>query len=89
MKSGYTLLAKNNMNPQKGVTMEYRSLGRTGVPVSNLCLGCMNFGWKTAEAESLEMIDKAVNSDINFLDSRKTLLNGLYWSKSFDLLLRY
>jgi hypothetical protein len=29
--------------------MEYTSLGRTSVQVSSLCLGCMNFGWKTDE----------------------------------------
>lgn len=56
--------------------MEYRSLGRTGVPVSTLCLGCMNFGWKTAEAESLDIIDKAINSGINFLDTANVYGRG-------------
>lgn len=31
--------------------MDYRSLGRTGVKVSPLCLGTMNFGWKTPPEE--------------------------------------
>jgi len=49
--------------------MEYRSLGRTGVKVSPLCLGCMNFGWGTEEAESIQIIDRAIDAGINFLDT--------------------
>jgi aryl-alcohol dehydrogenase-like predicted oxidoreductase len=56
--------------------MEYRSLGRTGILVSNLCLGCMNFGWKTAEAESFDIIDKALDSGINFLDTANVYSRG-------------
>lgn len=48
--------------------MEYRSLGRTGVQVSMLCLGGMMFGGRTEEAESLEIIDHAIEEGINFLD---------------------
>lgn len=46
--------------------MEYRSLGRTGVKVSSLCLGCMNFGWGTEEAASIQIIDRALD---DFLDN--------------------
>ena len=56
--------------------MEYRSLGRTGVLVSNLCLGCMNFGWKTAEAESFEIIDRALAGGINFIDTANVYSRG-------------
>jgi len=49
--------------------MEYRNLGRTGVKVSTLCLGCMNFSDKTPEAESIEMIDAALEKGVNFLDT--------------------
>ena len=49
--------------------MEYRSLGRTGVQVSIQCLGCMMFGGKTAEAESMDIIDRAIDREINFLDT--------------------
>ena len=49
--------------------MEYGSLGRTGVQVSKLCLGCMMFGWRTPEEESVAMIDRALDAGINFLDT--------------------
>ena len=56
--------------------MDYQSLGRTGVPVSKLCLGCMNFGWKTPEEESLDIVDKAIDSGINFLDTANVYSRG-------------
>jgi aryl-alcohol dehydrogenase-like predicted oxidoreductase len=56
--------------------MDYLSLGRTGVMVSNLCLGCMNFGGKTPEAESMDIIDTAINSGINFLDTANVYSRG-------------
>ncbi len=56
--------------------MEYRSLGRTGVMVSSLCLGCMNFGGKTPEAESMDIIDKAIDEGINFLDTANVYSRG-------------
>lgn len=49
--------------------MEYRSLGRTGVKVSSLCLGCMMFGGKTTPADSAAIIDRALDAGINFLDT--------------------
>lgn len=49
--------------------MEYRNLGRTGVKVSPLCLGCMMFGAKTEPEESYRIIDHAIESGINFLDT--------------------
>jgi len=49
--------------------MEYRSLGRTGVQVSPLCLGAMNFGDPTPEDESIRMIDAALDGGINFIDT--------------------
>src|ERR671917_796274 len=54
--------------PQGGV-MEYRSLGRTGVKVSELCLGCMMFGGRTGEEDSFGIIDRAIDAGINFLDT--------------------
>jgi 1-deoxyxylulose-5-phosphate synthase len=49
--------------------MEYRSLGRTGVLVSPLCLGTMNFGAPTPENESIRMLDRALETGINFIDT--------------------
>src|SRR6476469_111142 len=48
--------------------MEYRSLGRTGLLVSPLCLGAMNLGGPTPEAESLRIVDTALDGGINFID---------------------
>jgi aryl-alcohol dehydrogenase-like predicted oxidoreductase len=49
--------------------MEYRSLGRTGVMVSPLCLGAMNFGGPTSAEESVRIIDRALEAGINFIDT--------------------
>jgi aryl-alcohol dehydrogenase-like predicted oxidoreductase len=49
--------------------MEYRSLGRTGVQVSEICLGTMMFGQKTDKAESIRMIDYALSRGLNFIDT--------------------
>ena len=40
--------------------MKYRSLGRTGVQVSELCLGCMTFGDKTLPKDAYSIIDRAI-----------------------------
>lgn len=49
--------------------MEYRTLGRTGVMVSPLCLGAMNFGGPTPEEESIQIIARALDAGINFIDT--------------------
>ena len=49
--------------------MEYRPLGRTGVRVSSLCLGTMNFGAPTPEEDSIRMIHKAMDAGVNFIDT--------------------
>ena len=49
--------------------MEYRTLGRTGVKVSPLCLGAMNFGGPTGEEESIQIINTALDGGINFIDT--------------------
>ena len=56
--------------------MEYRSLGRTGVKVSSLCLGCMMFGRKTDEAASMDMVDHSIGSGINFFDTANVYGRG-------------
>ncbi len=49
--------------------MEYRHLGRTGLRVSPLCLGTMNFGPQTSEPDSHTIMDAAHEHGINFFDS--------------------
>src|SRR3990172_5038817 len=56
--------------------MEYRLLGPSGVRVSPLCLGTMNFGGATAEADSIRMIHQAMEAGINFLDSADVYNRG-------------
>src|SRR5512139_3166501 len=49
--------------------MEYRLFGRTGVKVSPLCLGTMNFGNPTDETDSIKIIHAALGAGINFIDT--------------------
>ncbi len=49
--------------------MQYRHLGRSGLKVSHLCLGTMNFGPETPEAESFQIMDRALDLGINFFDT--------------------
>jgi aryl-alcohol dehydrogenase-like predicted oxidoreductase len=49
--------------------MEYTQLGRTGLSVSRLCLGTMNFGPQTTEADSHAIMDSAHENGINFFDT--------------------
>jgi aryl-alcohol dehydrogenase-like predicted oxidoreductase len=49
--------------------MEYTHLGRSGLSVSRLCLGTMNFGPETSEADSFTIMDRAHEHGINFFDT--------------------
>jgi aryl-alcohol dehydrogenase-like predicted oxidoreductase len=49
--------------------MDYTQLGRTGLKVSRLCLGTMNFGPHTTEEDSFTIMDKALDLGINFFDT--------------------
>jgi aryl-alcohol dehydrogenase-like predicted oxidoreductase len=49
--------------------MKYKNLGRTGLKVSRLCLGTMNFGPKTTEQDSFAIMDRALDQEINFFDT--------------------
>ena len=49
--------------------MDYRYLGRSGLQVSPLCLGTMNFGSQTREADSFVIMDRALDAGINFFDT--------------------
>ena len=49
--------------------MDYTHLGRSGLSVSRLCLGTMNFGPETSEEDSHEIMDRALELGINFFDT--------------------
>ncbi len=49
--------------------MEHTNLGRTGLLVSRLCLGTMNFGPETSEEDSHTIMDRALEEDVNFFDT--------------------
>jgi aryl-alcohol dehydrogenase-like predicted oxidoreductase len=53
----------------KGGTMNYRKLGRTGLKVSPLCLGTMQFGWTADEETSIDILTAAFEAGINFIDT--------------------
>lgn len=49
--------------------MKYTNLGRSGLSVSRLCLGTMNFGWTTEEPDAHAIMDSALERGINFFDT--------------------
>jgi aryl-alcohol dehydrogenase-like predicted oxidoreductase len=63
---------------EPGVATEYRSLGRTGVSVSGLCLGTMMLGaWGTADHdECIRIIHRALDAGINFVDTADVYAGG-------------
>ncbi len=52
--------------------MEYRTLGRCGLKVSELGLGTMTFGHSTDQAEARRMVDLALDAGVNFFDTANT-----------------
>ena len=56
--------------------MEYRRMGRTGLKVSEICLGTMTFGHGTGEAESRRIVDAAIGAGVNFFDTANSYGEG-------------
>ena len=56
--------------------MQYRNMGRTGLKVSEVCLGTMTFGHGTDERASEEIVDLAFDSGVNFFDTANTYGDG-------------
>jgi aryl-alcohol dehydrogenase-like predicted oxidoreductase len=56
--------------------MDYRLLGRTGVRVSPLCLGTLNFGGPTPDAEAARIVHAALDAGVNFVDTADTYHGG-------------
>ncbi len=49
--------------------MQYAKLGKSGMKVSRLCLGTMNFGPQTDEQEAFSIMDAALDAGVNFFDT--------------------
>jgi aryl-alcohol dehydrogenase-like predicted oxidoreductase len=73
------------IRPTRGsIVMDYTRLGRTGLEVSRLCLGCMSYGepargnhaWTLPEAESRPFLRKALDLGINFFDTANVYSDG-------------
>lgn len=56
--------------------MRYRELGRTGLRVSEICLGTMTFGNQVDEAEAIKIIEGALAGGVNFLDTADVYAEG-------------
>ncbi len=56
--------------------MHYRKLGRTGLKVSSLCLGTMQWGWTADEQTSFQVMDAFVDAGGNFLDRPTSTTSG-------------
>ena len=58
------------------MAIEMRLLGRTGVRVSNICLGAMMFGMRTEPEDSYDIVDKALDGGVNFIDTANVYSRG-------------
>ena len=56
--------------------IDYRRLGASGLEVSSLCLGTMNFGSRTDAATAQQIIDAAFDAGVNFIDTADTYGEG-------------
>ena len=56
--------------------MKYQKLGRTGLLVSEICLGTMTFGEQIEEEESIAIIKSAISDGINFIDTANGYVDG-------------
>ena len=57
--------------------MKYKQLGKTGMRVSELCLGAMTFGRETEEDVSYQILDRFVDAGGNFIDTADVYSLGL------------
>ncbi|WP_329570457.1 aldo/keto reductase [Kitasatospora sp. NBC_01266] len=66
--------------------MEYTYLGRTGLRVSRLCLGTMNFGPFTEEADAHQIMDVAHEQGINFFDTANTYGRQVHLGRTEEII---
>lgn len=72
--------------------MRYRNLGRTGVKVSEVCLGTMTFGWTADEDTACAIMDHAFEAGMNFFDTADIYSNwaeNSYAGKSEEIIGRW
>src|SRR5208282_1698374 len=64
--------------PAEGAArMEYRRMGRTGLKVSEICLGTMTFGHGADEAEAERIVGACLDAGVNFFDTANTYNGGV------------
>ena len=56
--------------------MQYRKIGRTGLKVSEVCLGTMTFGDQASEADAIAMTRAAMEAGVNFIDTANMYVKG-------------
>jgi aryl-alcohol dehydrogenase-like predicted oxidoreductase len=61
----------------KGAVMQYRYMGKSGLRVSDLCLGAMTFGRETTEPDSFTILDTFIEAGGNFIDTANVYSQGL------------
>ena len=69
--------------------MKYKNLGRSGLSVSRLCLGTMNFGPETDEATSHSIMDSAISNEINFFDTANRYGGPNHWGHTEEIVGRW
>lgn len=69
--------------------MKYKNLGRSGLSVSRLCLGTMNFGPETDEATSHSIMDSALSNEINFFDTANRYGGPNHWGHTEEIVGRW
>ncbi len=66
--------------------MDYVHLGRSGLRVSRLCLGTMNFGQRTTEEDAHQIMDHALELGINFFDTANAYGRAVRWGLTEEIL---
>lgn len=69
--------------------MKFRNLGRSGLSVSRICLGTMNFGPETDESTSYSIMDSALASGINFIDTANRYGGIGHWGRTEEIMGRW
>ena len=69
--------------------MKFRNLGRSGLSVSRICLGTMNFGPETDEATSHSIMDSALATEINFFDTANRYGGLGHWGRTEEIVGRW